>query len=106
MDDAWVYIAALVPIENLVKRPVSEITVLYQPHYMSYQHSHILKLIPLFVFYPAMLHEQSNPCFKSCRHLAASGFPPATETTHFHKSAVTWKPERPCQSSLETSFLV
>lgn len=49
------------------------------------------KIIPLVFYYPAMLHEKPKPSFKSCRHLIASGFPPATETVHFHKSAVTWK---------------
>lgn len=47
--------------------------------------------IPFFVFYPAVFYEQSKPCFKSWRHLTASGFPPVTETVHFHKSAATWK---------------
>lgn len=51
----------------------------------------IHSFIPFFVFYPAVFYEQSKPCFKSWRHLTASGFPPVTETVHFHKSAATWK---------------
>lgn len=38
-----------------------------------------------------MLPQQSKPCFKSCRHLTASGLLPGAETAPFHKSVVTWK---------------